>query len=142
MNKDIRWLQRFDNYTRVLKQLQSAVKLSRQRNLTELEAQGMVQTFEYTHELAWKTLKDFLKNRGISNIYGSNDATKEAFRLGLIKEGEIWMNMIKSRNMTLHTYNEDTAHEIVTDILAKYYHEFVTLKEALTELKEKELDES
>ena len=142
MNKDIRWIQRFDNYCRALEHLISAVELSSQRDLTDLETQGLIQAFEFTHELAWNTLKDFLEDRGNSNIYGSKDTTRKAFKLGLIKNGEVWMNMIQSRNRTSHTYNEDTAKEIVTDIIDKYYHEFVLLKEILSSLKEEESEES
>ena len=73
-NKDIRWIQRFDNYQRALHALEEAVELSRQRPLTRLEQQGLIQGFEFTHELAWKTLKDFLKYRGVSGVIGSRDA--------------------------------------------------------------------
>ena len=137
-NKDIRWIQRFNNYSKALSQLGNAIVLAEQRELSELEEQGLIQAFEYTHELAWKTLKDFLNYKGNKEIYGSKDASREAFRYGLITEGEIWMNMISSRNNSSHTYNEDTAKEIVNAILKGYYGEFISLKEKLTSLSEKE----
>jgi len=133
-NKDIRWLQRFDNYSKALEQLNMAVTLANERKLSKLEEQGLIQSFEYTHELAWNTLKDFLIDRGNRNIYGSKDATKEAFKYGLIEEGEIWMDMIKSRNKTSHTYNEETASMIVKAILKNYFTEFVKLQKKLKEL--------
>src|SRR5665647_1986066 len=68
--KDIRWIQRFNNYNKALNQLQEAVELMKNRELTRLEKQGVVQAFEYTHELAWKSLKDFLEDRGNTDIYG------------------------------------------------------------------------
>ena len=142
MNKDIRWIQRFDNYCRALERLISAVELSSQRDLTDLETQGLIQAFEFTHELAWNTLKDFLEEKGNSNLYGSKDTSRKAFKLDLIVNGEVWMNMIQSRNKTSHTYNENTAKEIVTDIINKYYHEFILLKETLTRLKKEESEES
>ena len=142
MNKDIRWIQRFDNYCRALERLISAVGLSSQRDLTDLETQGLIQAFEFTHELAWNTLKDFLEEKGNSNLYGSKDTSRKAFKLDLIVNGEVWMNMIQSRNKTSHTYNENTAKEIVTDIINKYYHEFILLKETLTRLKKEESEES
>lgn len=95
---DIRWIQRYNNYKKALFRLEKAVKLAGERDLTELEEQGLIQSFEYTHELAWKTLKDFLQYKGNKEIYSSKDASREAFKYGLIKEGEIWMNMITSRN--------------------------------------------
>ena len=93
-----RWVRRFNNFVKAFAQLEEAVKLSRQRELSKLEQQGLIQAFEYTHELAWKTMKDFLEERGAQNIYGSKDATREAFKAGLIDNGEVWMEMIQSRN--------------------------------------------
>lgn len=142
MNKDIRWIQRFDNYNKALTQLTDAINLTKQRDLTALESQGLIQSFEYTHELAWKTLKDFLEEKGnVTTIYGPKDATKEAFKVGLIKDGEIWMNMIKSRNLTSHTYNEDTASEITMDIVNNYYLQFLDFKKTFSEIAKKEIGE-
>ena len=137
-NKDIRWMQRFDNYTKALVQLEAAVVLSKERKLSNLEKQGLIQAFEYTHELAWKTIKDFLNDRGNNEIFGSKDASREAFKYGLIEAGEIWMEMIKSRNNTSHTYNEETANEITEAIINDYYNEFEKLNEKLAALKIKE----
>lgn len=103
---ELRWVQRFSNYEKALSQLGAAVQLSKQRKLTDLEQQGIIQAFEFTHELAWKTLKDFLNDKGNAEIYGSRDASRQAFKYGLLDDGEVWMNMILSRNQTSHTYNE------------------------------------
>ncbi len=78
-NKEIRWIQRFDNYSKALLQLNNATELANERELSELEKQGLIQAFEFTHELAWNTLKDFLIDLGNKDIYGSKDATREAF---------------------------------------------------------------
>ncbi len=108
--EDIRWIQRFDNFKRALAQLTMGVELLRQRSLSLLEEQGLIQAFEYTHELAWNVLKDYLTEYGgMVGLIGSRDTTREAFRRDLITEGEIWMEMIKSRNLSSHTYNQDTA---------------------------------
>jgi nucleotidyltransferase substrate binding protein (TIGR01987 family) len=136
MNKqDIRWLQRFSNYQKGLSQLKRAIELAKKRELSELEQQGMVQAFEYTHELAWNTLKDFLENKGYKDIYGSKDTTRLAFKLGFIKNGDIWMDMIINRNQTSHTYNEETAEQIVNNIKEKYFIQFQALETKLNELK-------
>ncbi|MEN8166404.1 MAG: nucleotidyltransferase substrate binding protein [Pseudomonadota bacterium] len=103
------------SYQKALSQLR---KFIAKGELNELEEQGLIQAFEYTHELAWNTLKGFLQSRGDQAIYGSKDATREAFKLGLQEDGEAWMDMIQSRKMTSHTYNEDTAKAIVSDILS------------------------
>lgn len=131
MEQDIRWQQRFYNYNRALVELGEAVELSQVRKLTKLESQGLIQAFEYTHELAWKTLKDFIEERGNSQIFGSKDATREAFALDLISQGEVWMSMVNSRNQTSHTYDESTAQQIVTLILNDYYPQFKLLQEKL-----------
>lgn len=91
---EIRWIQRFNSFTKAFSQLEEAVVLSRQRALSKLEQQGVIQAFEYTHEMAWKTLKDFLQERGVQHIYGSKDATREAFKAGLIENGQVWMESL------------------------------------------------
>ncbi|MBT3394303.1 MAG: nucleotidyltransferase [Waddliaceae bacterium] len=134
----IRWIQRFNNFGKAYTQLKQAVELSRERPLSELEQQGLIQCFKYTHELAWKTLKDFLENSGNEKIYGSKDATREAFKLGLINDGDIWMSMIKSRNQTSHTYNRDAADEIVAVIIGSYFNEFSAFLDAFSKLKKEQ----
>lgn len=131
MDMDIRWEQRFSNYKKALAQLEKAVELRKTRELSELEKQGLIQSFEYTHELAWKTLKDFLKSKGQSDIYGSKDATRKAFNLELIQDGDGWMDMIKSRNKTSHTYDETVANEISENIKNCYYPLFLELRAEL-----------
>lgn len=130
---DIRWQQRFSNYRLALAQLGKFIE---KKNLNELEEQGLIQAFEYTHELAWKTLADFLKNKGNAEIYGSKDASREAFSLGIIEQGNIWMDMINSRNLSSHTYNKETTQQIVASIRNDYYKCFVSLEKKLCELSE------
>lgn len=130
-NLEIRWQQRFDNYRKALEQL---TKFLHGENVNELEEQGLIQVFEYTHELAWKTLKDFLESRGVSNLYGSKDVTRQALSDGLIQDGFGWMEMINSRNKTSHTYNEDVAREITGFIRQSYFQLFVDLKVRLEQL--------
>ena len=133
MRNSIRWQQRFSNYNKALQQLGNAVALSGERELSDLEKQGMIQTFEYTHELAWTTLKDFFEYKGQKDIYGSRDASRKAFQLGVVDDGEGWMDMIQSRNKTSHTYNRETAEEIVTAVTTSYYQLFIDLAEKLEE---------
>lgn len=136
--QDIRWIQRFGNYKKALQQLQQAVELMKERELSVLEKQGVIQAFEYTHELAWKTLKDFLESRGNTDIYGSRDATKKAFSLGIVEDGDIWMQMMKSRNLTSHTYDESRADEIISLVKDLYFDQFQKLKIKMEELKKEE----
>ena len=137
-NKDVRWRQRFQNFNKAFSQLSKAATLAQQRALSELEQQGLIQAFEFTHELAWNTLKDFLEARGTSNLFGSKDATREAFAKGLIANGEVWMAMIKSRNQTTHTYNEEIAGEIAAAITSSYLAEFEKFQKRFSELEREE----
>ena len=137
-NQDIHWLQRFQNYQKAFAQLTQAVDLSRQRALSKLEQQGLIQGFEYTHELAWNTLKDFLEARGAAAIFGSRDTTRAAFTAGLIDQGEVWMQMIQSRNQSTHTYNEEMMTQIVTAVIQTYMAEFTKLQSKFEQLRSAE----
>jgi nucleotidyltransferase substrate binding protein (TIGR01987 family) len=134
MKEDIRWKQRYDNFQKAFLELEEAVLLSQKRSLSKLENQGLIQGFEYTHELAWNMIKDYLEEQGIFGLLGSKNTVREAFKLGLLKEGEIWMNMILSRNQTSHTYNTTLAEQVVSDIIHKYFYQF---KEIIEEFKKR-----
>ena len=121
---DIRWQQRFSNYRKALGTLRAAVDLSQKRGLSELEKQGLIQSFEYTYELGWNTQKDYLAFQGIADLSGARDTIREAFRLGIIQEGDTCMQMLKARNLSAHTYNEDTANQIVSAVCEKYLSAF------------------
>jgi len=131
MTQDIRWQQRFDNFNRALKQLTAAVELSAQREFTELEKQGVIQGFEFVHELAWNVLKDLLEFEGIQGIVGSRGAVREAFKRGLLVDGEVWLDMIDKRNLTSHTYNAELAQSMVNTTIHVYYPSFVALQQQL-----------
>lgn len=120
MVQDIRWQQRLENYKRALAQLDFAIQLAQQRPLTDLEKQGIIQAFEFTHELAWNVMKDYFAYQGNPNITGSRDAIRESFNKSLIIDGEGWMEMIKSRNQSSHTYNHHIANELVEKIITQY----------------------
>lgn len=141
MSHDIRWIQRFSNYKKALVVLRDAVALHKQRELSRLEKQGLIQAFEFTHELAWKTIKDFLVSRGTASIFGSKDATREAFKLELIEDGDVWMQMISSRNLSSHTYDETTANEIVKQIVEAYAPAFENMLKRFTALEKEETEE-
>ena len=139
MTQDIRWIQRFDNFQRALKQLEMAFAIMEARELNELEQQGVIQAFEYNYELAWNVIKDFYQYQGVTDIQGSRDAFRLAFERGLINDGEIWMDMIKKRQLTTHTYNRETSEKILTAIVDDYYYQFERLAEALEKQKADDL---
>ena len=130
-DQDIRWRQRFSNYEKALGQLGSAVELRRQRPLSDLERQGLIQAFEFTYELAWNTLKDYLAYQGVPGLVGARDTIRQAFRLELVADGEGWMAMLIDRNLTSHTYNEKTAVEIERKVCGRYYEILVELREKM-----------
>ena len=132
---NIRWKQRSDSFQKAFSRLEEAVELAKRRELSDLEAQGLIQGFVYTHELAWNTLKDFLQSQDFK-LYGSRDTTRAAFKEGIIENGEAWMDMIRHRNLTTHTYNEDTAEEVVSSILNIYFSEFKSLLAKIERLKQ------
>lgn len=124
MKQDVRWVQRFQNFKGAFYQLAKAAKLAQERDLSELEQQGMIQAFEFTHELAWNVLKDYLEEQGLTGIIGSKNATREAFKNGLLEKGDVWMEMIDSRNRSTHTYDCTTAEKIAKAIKSSYVSEF------------------
>lgn len=96
--------------------------------LAEMIKEGLIQRFEYTHELAWNVMKDCAAYQGNTMIGGSRDATREAFQLNLVSNGDVWMDMIGSRNKTSHNYNEEIANEIYFKILNEYYPAFIEFR--------------
>lgn len=134
MKRDVRWQQRFQNFNKAFSQLSRAAALAGERDLSDLEQQGLIQAFEFTHELAWNTFKDFLQARGASDLFGSRDATRAAFSAGLIENGEVWMEMIQSRNQTTHTYEQETANEIANAIADRYVKEFERFQKRFRQL--------
>lgn len=128
---DIRWKQRFDNFQRALESLTQAIVLMRQRPLSTLEEQGLIQAFEFTHELAWNVLKDYLEMEGIQGLVGSRSAAREAFKRGLVADGGAWMDMIEARNLSSHTYNQEVASSIVVAVRDRYYPAFLALQTRL-----------
>lgn len=129
MTHDIRWKQRFDNFQRALHQLTLAIELNAQRPLSDLEQQGLIKGFEFTHELAWNVLKDYLEMEGIQGLVGSRSTAREAFKRGLVRDGEVWMDMIEKRNLSSHTYNQNVANALVTAITERYYPAFCELQQ-------------
>jgi len=129
-NHDIRWQQRFISFNKALSQLERFVRVCQ---LNEMEEQGLIKAFEYTYELSWKTLQDLLKAKGYSDVVGPKPVIEQSFQDGYILDGKGWMRMHLSRNQTSHTYDEETAKEIIINIRNEY---FSLLKDLQTRLEE------
>lgn len=131
-NLDIRWKQRLHNYERALAQFNEAIALFRERSLSNLEHQGLIQAFEFTHELAWKTLQDYFRYQGIADTFGSRDVFRKALEAGLIHDGEKWFESIQSRNLTSHVYDQEVVNDLIQVIVGDYdrllNHLFSTLR--------------
>ena len=136
MTADVPWQQRFSNYCRALKVSDGFIEPPA---LNECEQLGLIKAFEYCFELGWNTLRDLLRRQGNATLLGSRDTLREAFRLGLIRDGEAWMLMIQDRNLTSHTYNRATADAIAGNILERYVPCYQELREALRQRQQQEL---
>ncbi|MDR2952541.1 MAG: nucleotidyltransferase substrate binding protein [Treponema sp.] len=125
-DEDIRWKRRFQNYKKALATLKNAVELAASRSLTDLEKQGMIQGFEFTLETAWNVMKDYLEEQGITGIIGSKGAVRQAVNNGIIEDGQIWMDMIKDRNLSTHSYDVKIAEDLTVEITGSYYKQLAT----------------
>lgn len=131
MEQEIRWIQRFGSYRKALFQLNKFIEKG---ELNELEEQGLIKAFEYTYELAWKTLQDFLRDKGYADIAGPKPVIEQAFQDGYI-DGFAWVRMHKSRNLTSHIYNAEIADEIAIAIKNEYVNLLNDLEHRLDEEK-------
>ena len=115
-NQDIRWQQRFSNFKKAMQKLNEVVTTRTIDQLSELEREGLIQRFEYTYELAWKTLQDLLRMKGYVDIAGPNPVIAQAFQDGYLENGEVWKKMKLSRELSSHTNDETTAEDIAESI--------------------------
>lgn len=127
MNEDIRWIQRFSNYKKAVSQLSEFIE---KESLNKFEVQGLIQCFEYTFELAWKTMKDYLENEGFE-VKSPRGTIQTAFQIQLIENGHIWLDALNKRNLMAHTYNEEFVKEAQELIINNYYPELKILLEKL-----------
>lgn len=107
-------------------------------DLNDLEKQGLIQVFEYTYELSWNTIKDYYEYQGESGIQGSRYAFRLAIKREFVKEDQLWMDMIQSRQKTAHTYNEKTANEIAARVINDYFGLFKDLVRSLKAIENEE----
>ena len=115
--KDIRWKQRFQNYEKSFLLLKRTLEIV---NPSEAEKGGLIQFYEMAFELAWKLMKDYLFEQGF-NINSPREAIKQAFQSDIIDNGQAWIDALEDRNLTTHTYDEETAEKVVKSIKDSYY---------------------
>ncbi|KAB3534723.1 nucleotidyltransferase [Alkaliphilus pronyensis] len=131
MNKEIRWRQRFENFDKAYRKFQAAVVDI--EKLSTLEKEGLIQRFEYTFELAWKTLKDYLESKEIDAKF-PRDVIKAAFHYEIIIDGDVWMDMLEKRNILAHTYNEERFNFAIKKIDEEYYNAITQVYNFLGEI--------
>ncbi|MFR8043453.1 MAG: nucleotidyltransferase substrate binding protein [Clostridium butyricum] len=126
--KEIRWKQRFENFEKTYKLLK---KYSSQSISTELEKAGMIQFFEMAFELAWKVLKDYLESEGYM-VKSPRETIKQAFQIGLIDNGHVWIDALSDRNLTEHTYDQELASKMTHEIISIYLPELEKMYDKLS----------
>ncbi|MCA1915792.1 nucleotidyltransferase substrate binding protein [Methanospirillum hungatei] len=131
MLQDIRYKHRLQNYNRVLLMVREGVLSYTSRPLSNMEKQGFIKYFEFTYELAWNLMRDYALYQGHQEIRGSRDAIRLALSMDLISDGETWMDMLESRNITSHTYDENTAEEIMQKIAFRYFPAMAAFQEKM-----------
>ncbi|MCL2104987.1 MAG: nucleotidyltransferase substrate binding protein [Kiritimatiellaeota bacterium] len=131
MTTGCRWIHLFENYKNALDRLRDAVQLSQQRTLSELEAQGLLKTFEFAHDLAWKLMRSYLIFQGYTTVAGPRDATRQAFQVGLIADGKGWMDMIFGCNKSQHAYDMTIVWNLIPKITSNYYDLFCQFAEKM-----------
>lgn len=120
MDVDVRWKQRFQNFDKAFKRLTDAIQIIRNEPDNVLLQAGLIQTYEFTFELAWKTLKDYLEMEGFT-VPSPRATLRQAFQCGYIQQGDVWLKALNDRNLTAHTYDDEVAKEVIADIQQTYY---------------------
>ncbi len=120
MDVDVRWKQRFQNFDKAFKRLTDAIQIIRNDPDNVLLQAGLIQTYEFTFELAWKTLKDYLEMEGFT-VPSPRATLRQAFQCGYIQQGDVWLKALNDRNLTAHTYDDEVAKEVIADIQQTYY---------------------
>lgn len=121
MNNELRWKQRFQNFEKAYKTLNRALDRFEAEPEDEMLQMALVQTFEFTFELSWNTMKDYLENEGFDEVKNSKQIIRTAFRAELIYDAEKWMDAIQKRNLASHTYNQSILEETVKYIKEEFY---------------------
>jgi nucleotidyltransferase substrate binding protein (TIGR01987 family) len=120
MEHDIRWKQRFQNYESAMSLLREAIARGIE-DMSDLEKAGAIQRFEFSFELAWKTLKDYLEREGtVLELVTARGVLKEAFRARILSDGQVWIDMLDHRNLLSHTYDEHLFESALAAIRDRY----------------------
>ncbi len=121
MNNEIRWKQRFENFSNAYATFNRVIKAYEANENDEIVQMALVQSYEFTIELAWKTLKDYLENEGYDEVKNAKQTIRQAFQAELLHNAEAWMEAVEMRNKTSHVYNKAILKELVIFVDTQFY---------------------
>ena len=133
-----KWHERLAAYKNAIGRLTEVVNLHKQRMLNQFERDSLIKRFEFTYEMAWKLMMSYEKENGITEILGSKDVIRQAFKLSIISNGEAWLEMVDTRNKTSHLYDEEMATDVIDEIIYTYYPLFIELQDTMVQTANKE----
>ena len=135
--KQPKWLERLSIFSNAVARLAEVIELRKQRPLNQFECDSLIKRFEFSYEMAWKLMMSYEKENGITELLGSKDVVRQAYRMSLIENGEAWLEMIDDRNKTSHLYDEEMAADVIDEIVNTYYALFFELKSKMDEIANK-----
>lgn len=130
---DKRWEEKSTVFKKALLRLAEAIEESKLNPQSSTLKDGVIQRFEFCYEICWKLLKYYLESEGIEEAKSPKSTFKEAFKIGLIEDGEAWIDMLKDKNLTSHVYDEDVAITIYIKIVNTYFEQMNCIKNLLTQ---------
>ena len=133
-----KWYERLTVYVNAIDRLTEVIALSRQRALNQFERDSLIKRFEFSYEMAWKLMMSYEKENGITEVLGSKDVIRQAFKLSLVKNGEAWLEMVDARNRTSHLYDEEMVIDVVDEIIYTYHPLLIELRDIMTQKANKE----
>lgn len=133
-----KWYERLAVYVNAIDRLAEVIALSKQRALNQFERDSLIKRFEFSYEMAWKLMMSYEKENGISDVLGSKDVIRQAFKLSLVKNGEAWLEMVDARNRTSHLYDEEMVIDVVDEIIYTYHPLLIELRDIMTQMANRE----
>lgn len=118
---DTRWNEKLNDFGKALLRLNEAIDESKNNSVSSTLKDGVIQRFEFCYEICWKLIKYYLENEGIQEAKSPKSTFREAFKIGIIEDGEVWIDMLNDRNLTSHVCDEEVAFDIYGKIILTYF---------------------
>lgn len=133
-----KWHERLAFYQNAIDRLTEVIALSKQHPLNQFERDSLIKRFEFSYEMAWKLMMSYEKENGITEVLGSKDVIRKAFKMSLVSNGEAWLEMIDTRNKTSHLYDEEMVTDVMDEIVYTYYPLLVELRDVMVKMTDEE----